>query len=544
MSGHWLDQLIILPILVPLVCGALVVLFNERRHRLKFTVNLLGTLGLLAMALALVYLTDSEYWPEGIGVYLAANWSAPFGIVLMADRLTAVMLLLTSLLALAALVFSLTRWSRVGVHFHSLFQFLLMGINGAFLTGDLFNLFVFFEVMLAASYGLLLHGYNTLRIRAGMQYIVINLVSSFFFLIGVALIYAAAGSLNMADLSARIGGLGPSDRLLLEMGAAILAVAFLTKSAMWPLGFWLPTTYSAASPPVAAMLVLMTKVGIYVLLRLWLLLFSDAAGESAGFGGNALLWGGLATLAFGTIGLLASQEPGRMAGYSAIVSSGTLLAAIGYGQPSLVTAALFYLMSSTLAVAAFLLLIELIERIRSPGAAVLALTMEAFAIDDPPQESAGVAIPAAMAFLGLAFVGCALIITGLPPLSGFIAKFGIFHALLNSSSLMVGGETEISALTWGLLALVILSGLAGIISLMRFGVRTFWVANISTPPRLQIAEAAPITLLLLLCVVMTVQAGPVMAYLDRASQALHQPGTYIQRVLSEPPVSNDPEIRP
>lgn len=538
MSGHWFNQLIILPVLLPLICGALLILLNERRHQLKFTINLLSTLGLLVLALVLVYLTDSEYWPEGIGVYLAANWSAPFGIALMVDRLTAVMLLLTSLLALAALIFSMTRWSRIGVHFHSLFQFLLMGINGAFLTGDLFNLFVFFEVMLAASYGLLLHGYNITRIRAGMQYIVINLFASFFFLVGVALIYAAAGSLNMADLAARIGGLEATDRLLLEIGAAILAVAFLTKSAMWPLGFWVPTTYSAASPPVAAMLVLMTKVGVYVLLRLWLLLFSDAAGESSGFGGSALLWGGLATLTFGTIGLLASQEPGRMAGYSAIISSGTLLAVVGYGQPSLVTAALFYLLGSTLAVAAFLLLVELIERIRSPSAAMLALTMEAFAIEDAPEESAGVAIPAAMAFLGLAFVGCALIITGLPPLSGFIAKFSLFHALLNSPSLTMGGGNQMAPFAWSLLALIILSGLAGIISLMRFGVRTFWAANTSTPPRLRIAEATPISLLLLLCVVLTVQAGPVMAYLDRASQSLHEPQVYIERVLSEPSISS------
>src|SRR5690606_34970261 len=165
--------------------------------------------------------------------------------------------------------------------------------------------------------------------------------------------------------------------------------------------------------------------------RLWLLLFSDQAGEAAGFGGTMLLGLGLATLTFGAIGLLASQELGRMAGHSAIVSCGILLAALGSGQGQLLGAALFSLISPTLAVAALLLLVELVERLRDPAAAMLAITMEAFAVEDAPGESAGVIIPASLAFLGLSFVLCALIVTGLPPLSGFVAKFGLLHALLN-----------------------------------------------------------------------------------------------------------------
>ncbi|MDX3775268.1 monovalent cation/H+ antiporter subunit D [Chromatiaceae bacterium AAb-1] len=526
---NWLNHLILLPVVLPLLSGAALVLFNERHHHLKFLINFISTFIVLATACWLFHFTDTEGWPDGIGVYLAANWAAPFGIVLLADRLAALMLLLTAILATAALVYSYSRWSRLGIHFHSLFQFLLMGINGAFLTGDLFNLFVFFEVMLAASYGLVLHGYNVTRIRAGMQYIVVNLMSSFFFLIGIALIYAASGTLNMADLASRIAGLTDADRMLLETGIAILAVAFLTKSAMWPLGFWLPTTYTAACPPVTAMLVLMTKIGVYIILRLWLLLFSDAAGDSAGFGGNVLLFGGMLTLAFGAIGLLASQESGRMAGYSAVISSGTLLAAVGYGQPALISAALFYLLSSTLALAAFVLLIELIDRIRTPAASMLALTMEAFAIDDASKpESAGVAIPAAMAFLGLTFAACALIMAGLPPLSGFIAKFSIFATLLNENNQQLH-----SPFSWVLLILIIVSGLAAIIALMRFGVRTFWSTS-AVPPRLQITEAAPISVLLALCVTMTIAAGPLHGYLQRVAADLHQPQLYIDRVISSP----------
>jgi multicomponent K+:H+ antiporter subunit D len=530
MSLAWSQHLIMVPVLLPLLCGALLVPFNESRHRLKFAVNMVSVLCLFAVAVRLLVMTDNGLWPQSINVYLAANWTAPFGIALVADRMAAMMLLLTSIIAGCALLYSAQRWSRIGVHFHSLFQFLLMGINGTFLTHDLFNLFVFFEVMLAASYGLLLHGYNVARLRAGIQYIAVNLAASLLFLIGVALIHASTGALNMADLAARLPDAGAHQLPLLKTGAAILALAFLVKSAMWPLGFWLPTTYSAASPPVAAMLVLMTKVGPYVILRVWLLAFSGAAGPAAGFAFDLFLWGGMATIFFGAAGMLATDVSGRLAGYASVVSSGILLAVIGYGQPSLVSAGLYYLLGSTLALSAFMLLLELIERIRSPGAAVLAVTMEAFAVEESPGEPVGVGIPAALAFLGLSFAACALVITGLPPLSGFVAKFGLFHALLNPPA---SGTTPT---TWTLMVLIVLSGMAAIIALLRFGVRTFWAAGNVAQPRLPVTEVAPICLLLGLCVLLTVQAGPVMAYLIRTGSDLYRPALYIERVLSEPTV--------
>ncbi len=528
----WLDHLILVPVLLPLLAGAVLIPINETRHRLKFAINAMSVLGLLVTALLLVQLVDGGHWSEDIGVYLAANWLAPFGIVLLVDRLAAMMLLLAAVIATATLLYSMVRWSRIGVHFHSLFQFLLMGVNGAFLTHDLFNLFVFFEVMLAASYGLLLHGYNVNRIRAGLQYIAVNLVASLVFLIGVALIYAATGTLNMSDLAARVAALGAEDLALLKIGMAVLVIAFLVKGAMWPLGFWLPTAYASASPPVAAMLVLMTKVGVYVIMRVWLLVFSDGGGEATGFGSEFLLWGGLATVAFGAVGMLASQEQGRLAGYAAIVSSGTLLAVVGYGQASLITAGLFYLLSSTLAVAAFMLLIELVDRVRSPAAAMLAVTMEAFEFEENPAQPVGKGIPAALAFLGLSFAASTLIIAGLPPLSGFVAKFGLFHALLHPQA----GDA-VAAPAWAFMALVLVSGLIAIIAMMRFGVRTFWASGAVAPPRLQFMEAAPVTLLLFLCVALTVQAGPIFGFLERTSADLHQRAQYVDRVLSSPAVS-------
>ena len=549
MSLHWTQHLILVPILLPLLVGALLAPLTQGWHRLKFWASYASLLGMLATALALIQMTDGGHWDDGMGVYLAANWSAPFGIALLADRLSALMLLLAAVLGLASLHFTKKRWGKIGVHYHTMFQFLMMGINGAFLTHDLFNLFVFFEVMLAASYGLVLHGYNAERIRASMQYIAINLAAALMFLLGTAMIYATTGTLNMADLAARVATLDGEELALLKVGATVLALAFLTKGAMWPLGFWLPTTYAAASPPVAVMLVLMTKVGAYIVLRLWLLIFSDSAGAAAGFGQDALLYAGMSTIVFGAAGMLSTDTAGRMAGYGAIISSGTLLAVIGYGQPSLVTAGSYYLIGSTIAVAAFLLLIELIDRIRSPRSAMLALTMEAFAVEDAPAEPSGRGVPAAMAFVSLAFAACALMIAGLPPLSGFVAKFSMFHALLNPPAVVDSVSTGVvPASVWTLMALIVLSGLIAVISMMRFGVRTFWANAGAEPPKLHRTEVVPVLFLLSLSVLMTVQANSLFSYLERASADIHRPSTYVSRVLSEPsvpaPASTSPSEAP
>jgi formate hydrogenlyase subunit 3/multisubunit Na+/H+ antiporter MnhD subunit len=270
---------------------------------------------------------------SGVRTYQLGNWPAPFGIVLVLDRLSALMLVLTSVLGIAALLYSLARWHRMGPRFHTIFQLQLMGLNGAFLTGDLFNLFVFFEVLLAASYGLVLHGDGVARVRAGLAYIAINLMESFLFLIGASLVDGVTGTL---------------------------------------------------------------------------------------------------TIVFGTVGVLAAQSLPRLAGCSVLVSSGTLIAAIGTGGGAVIGSALFYLVSSTLGIAALFLLIELVERMRDPGADVLAVTMEAYGEGDDDPEEVGEAIPATVALLGGSFIACALLLAGLPPLAGFIGKFGMTAAMLKT----------------------------------------------------------------------------------------------------------------
>jgi multicomponent K+:H+ antiporter subunit D len=533
------DHLLIAPILIPLVAGALMLFYDERRRRERRIIALVSAASLLFVAIELVDMVAGAD-ATTVGLYLLGNWPPPFAIVLVLDRLSALMLLLTALLALPALVFATARWDRRGQHFHSLFQFLLMGVNGAFLTGDLFNLFVFFEVLLAASYGLALHGSGPLRVRAGLHYIAINLAASLLFLIGVSLIYGVTGTLNMADLATRVPLVPAADRPLLAAGAAVLGVAFLVKAAMWPLCFWLPITYMAAAPPAAAMFAVLSKVGVYVILRLSSLAFGTAAAQLTGLGAELLLAGGLATLVFGTIGVLASQGLGRLAGSAVLVSSGTLLAVVGMsglgGGSPLVAAALYYLVASTIGLSALYLMVELIEREQGAVAAMLTVTAEAYGLGDEDlaevEMGVGPQVPGATAVLGLCFAACALVIAGLPPLAGFLGKFAMLAAALGSGGLAEGGVAPVALV---FTALVIASGLAALIALAREGIRTFWAAEEEEMPTVPLIEIAPVVLLLALTVAMTVKAEPVMRYMEATASALNHPHVYVRGVLGGAP---------
>jgi multicomponent K+:H+ antiporter subunit D len=521
-----LDHLVIAPILLPLLAAILILTAYERTPHLKASINVTATVLQVVVGVLLVMQVDGQNGPS---VYLLGNWAPPFSILLVADRIAALLVLLTAVLALAALLFSLARWQRAGTHFHPLFQLFLMGVSGAFLTGDLFNLFVFFEVMLAASYGLVFYPATEARVRAGLHYLVINLFASLLFLIGVALIYSVTGTLNMAHLATVVPALDPAQKPLLHAGAAVLAVAFLIKAGAWPLCFWLATTYAAAIAPVAAVLAIASKVGVYTLLRLWQLMFD---GNEA-FAGLCLLLGGLATVLFGTLCVLASQELGRLAGYSVLLSSGTVLAVIGTGSSTAIGAALFYLVSSTLALGAFWLLVELAERGRSAVADLLAVTQEAFGtaeesdLEEP--EPVGVIIPATMALLGLSFIGCALLLAGMPPLSGFLGKYAMLAAVLG------GDGSAVGVAGWSIVALLLLSGFASLIGFSRAGMRLFWPALPRTVPTVRVIEMAPIGLLLALCLAMMVGADRMMAFTQAAAAEVSQPVQYVEQVLATLP---------
>ncbi|QXW17183.1 monovalent cation/H+ antiporter subunit D [Comamonas aquatica] len=549
-----MPHLMLAPIVLPMLTAALMLLLKEEQQQVKMVMNVGTTaLGLLA-AIALLLWADQSGSSTTMGVYLPGNWQAPFGIVLAVDRLTALMLVLTYSIALASSLFSTARWHKAGVHFHPLFQLQLMGLSGAFLTADLFNLFVFFEIMLAASYGLLLHGSGRMRVQSGMHYIAINLAASSLFLIGVSMLYGLTGTLNMADLAQAIPEVSAADRGLLHTAAGILATAFLIKAAVWPLNFWLVPAYSAATAPVGALFALMTKVGIYTILRLWTLMFSSEAGDSALFGSMWLIAGGMATMVFGGIGTLAATRLTHLAGYAAILSSGTLLAAIGFGQNMLTAGLLYYLPSSTLAVAILFLLADIMDRWRNDGNIDIddeeapflnseLVPTQSLNLDENEQVLIGRAIPASAAFLGLAFIMCTLVVTGLPPLSGFIGKFAMLTNLINPVGLGQSAGYQAGPWGWVLMGLMIATGLFALIALTRAGIRHFWATHERGTPELRISEGLPIAALMALCMVLTVKADSVMQYTQNAANTLHAPGTYIQAVMETRPVPN-PTIAP
>ncbi|ETF07419.1 monovalent cation/H+ antiporter subunit D [Pseudomonas moraviensis] len=537
-----MTHLIAAPILLPLLTAAIMLMLGEKHRPLKAKINLFSSVLGLFISVMLLQWTQTTGVPGSIGVYLPGNWQAPFGIVLVVDRLSALMLVLTGIIGVSALLFAMARWDGAGSSFHALFQIQLMGLYGAFLTADLFNLFVFFEVLLAASYGLLLHGSGRARVSSGLHYISINLLASSLFLIGAALIYGVTGTLNMADLAMKIPLVPEADRGLLHAGAGILAVAFLAKAGMWPLNFWLVPAYSSASAPVAAMFAIMTKVGIYTLLRLWTLLFSGQAGASAFFGGDWLIYGGMATMACAGLAIIAAQRLERMASLSILVSAGILLSAIGFAQPNLIGAALFYLVSSTLALSALFMLAELIERSRSAneipledGSELLPRPQESLQppkginLDDEQKAVVGQVIPWTMAFLGLSFIACALLIIGMPPLSGFIGKLSLIGALLNPLGL--GTAAPLSPGAWGLLALLILTGLASLMAFSRLGIQRFWTPEERPSPLLRKLECAPIFLLLGLSIALTFKAEPLLRYTQATADALNNPQQYVFAVL-------------
>ena len=553
MIGVMSPHLIIAPVLLPVLTAALMLALGEQRRETLAGLNVGSCLVGLALSILLAWSVHHGAAPASpgqtpgsigtLGIYLPANWPTPFGIVLVLDRLSSAMLLLTSVMATAALIFAVARWDRIGVHFHPLFQIQLMGLNGAFLTGDLFNLFVFFEVLLAASYGLLLHGPGRQRVGAGLHYIAINLVASSFFLVGAAMLYGVTGTLNMADLAVRIPEVAAQDQAMLHAGVAILGMAFLTKAAVWPMGFWLVPAYSAAGAPVAALFSIMTKVGIYAILRLWSLGFSGEEGTLR-WGADWLVGGGLATVAFGLLGLLQARQLGRVTGFGVMVTSGTLLAAIGFNQPTVTGGALYYLLSSTMAAGAMFLLIELIDRSRllesefpNPDDA----DPVPFFLDEiePPRDTnlderqealTGRVIPASTAFLGFSFLACTLLLTGTPPLSGFIGKFMMLSGLLSTEEAGSALQEPVSTAAWVMLALVIAAGFAALVALSRTGIRMFWTPRDRPAAQLKVLECLPIGLLLTLCLLISFRAEPLARYLQAAASELKDPHGYVQAV--------------
>jgi multicomponent K+:H+ antiporter subunit D len=510
------NHLIVAPIVLPLVAGALCALLGPRAPRFTAALSLAATLGLLAVAVTLMRQASSGV----VQPYLLGNWDAAFGIALVLDRLSALMLVLTALVALISLLYALAGDHRRGAHFHALFQFQLMGLCGAFLTADLFNLFVFFEVLLSASYGLMLHGHGAgqrERLKATVHYVIFNLAGSALFLIAVSLLYGITGTLNMADLSLRLAALPPENAALAQAAALMLLVVFAVKAALLPLYFWLPDAYASATAPVAALFAIMTKVGVYAIARTTTLLFAE--GATAQVFTPVLPALALATLVLAAVGVLAARRLRGLVAYLVVGSAGTLLLCIGLATRDSVAAGLFYLANSTLVAAAWFLIADRVANARASGDALL----------NPTALARGGWAP-----LGIAFFIAAVAVAGMPPLAGFFGK-----ALL----LQAAGDTAWAA--WSV-ALVIGSSLGVIVGLARAGSSIFWkpgAALSAAPSPHHALHTSAIVLGLSLVAGASAFARPLSAYTDAAASQLFERGAYIQAVLGARPVPPAYDVR-
>ncbi|MET1755960.1 monovalent cation/H+ antiporter subunit D [Novosphingobium sp. RD2P27] len=493
-----MTALIAAPLLLPAFAATAALLFRRRRRLIGAGISIFATALLLLADIALIM----QAMRGEIIAYDLGGWPAPYGIVLVLDRLAALMLVLTAVLALAVIVHAvLTGLDRKGWHFHPLFHFQLLGVNGAFLTGDLFNLFVFFEVLLIASYGLLLHGQGARRLTAGVQYVVVNLVGSIIFLIALGLLYGVTGTLNMADVLVRGADLPAGDQGLFRAAGLLLLVVFGLKAALLPLHLWLPRAYAGAAPAVAALFAIMTKVGAYAIVRTGPLVIGVQAGDY-------VLPAALATMLLGFAGMLAARGLRSMAAFALIGSTATLLAAVALFEPGALAAGLYYLPHTTLSAALLFLLTDLVIRWRC---------VEGDAMVPTPTYSGRVG-------LGALFLAAGVALAGLPPLSGFIGKLLILDAALTSSWAVA---------IW---ALVLGTSFIAVIALSRAGSTLFWKQD-STPATAgrgepaPLWESAPSLFLVAALVALTVGAGPITAYMEATSRQVFDTNAYVHAVL-------------
>jgi multicomponent K+:H+ antiporter subunit D len=509
--NHW----IVAPVILPALLAPVILLAMRHDLLLQRVANLAGTAAITVIAFALFLQTLDGT----VQAYELGAWPGPFGIVLVLDRLSALMVLLTAVVALTVAVYVVaTGWDARGRHFHALYQFQIMGLAGAMLTGDAFNLFVFFEILLIASYGLMVHGGGAMRLRGGVQYVVYNLAGSTLFLFALGVVYATLGTLNMADMAERAAVLPEGDTALLRVAAALLLVVFLVKGALIPVHFWLPNTYALAPAPVAALFAIMTKVGAYAVIRVWTLVFPEDLASAGDIAATVLIPGGLITLMVGMVGVLAGGTLARVAAFAGVASMGTLFLTVGAFTPEAMAAALYYLVHSTLAAAILFLVVDQVRARR--GASRLDLR--------PPMPGSGL--------IAALFFAAAIAAAGLPPLSGFVGKLLVLDAL---------ADHALWVWVW---AVVLGTSLLAVVGFARAGSILFWKAHAVPPdeadtvpsetritalaqqpaPGLALGAAGA---LLAGTVALTVFAGPAMRLAEATAEQLFARTPYIEAVL-------------
>jgi multicomponent Na+:H+ antiporter subunit D len=421
------ESLLPLPVLLPLLgAGAALVLAGRPTAQRAVSVGVLSAV----VAISAMLLAGAVHGPRVVTV---GSWPAPLGITLVADQLSTVMLLTSMTVTLLVLLYAIGQGTsdddaRAPVSiFHPTYLVLTAGVANAFLSGDLFNLYVGFEVLLMASYVLLTLGGTRARVRAGLTYVVVNVLSSLVFLIGIALVYAAVGTLNLAQIAVRTSSVPPGTQLAIHL---VLLTAFGIKAAVFPLSAWLPDSYPTAAAPVTAVFAgLLTKVGVYSVIRTQTLLF-----PGSGVADDVLMVAALATMVIGALGAIAQEDLKRVLSFTLVGHIGYMVFGVALATPAGVGAAIFYVVHHITVQATLFCVAGLIERVGGSTSTT---------------RLAGLA--AASPVLAVLYFVPAINLGGIPPLSGFVGKLGLVEAGVQDGSvlawLLVGGSVLTSLLT-------------------------------------------------------------------------------------------------
>lgn len=495
-----MTNLIILPILIPLFTGVILIFLNKRitAQRVVATISSIGTI-------IAAWLIVQKVRIDGIQSLNVSSWDAPFGITLVSDMFSALLVLTTSIISFVCLIYSFKSIGeeREKYYFYAVFNFLLVGVYGAFITGDIFNLFVFFEVMLMSSYVLLVLGGTKIQLRESVKYLLVNVISSALFVIAVAYLYSVVGTLNMAHISARINEISVNGMPgILTVIAVLFLIVFGLKGAIFPLYFWMPGSYYAPPAPVLALFgALLTKVGVYSITRTYTLFFYH---DMDTFGLLSIL--AILSIVFGVIGAIAYWDIKNIIIYNIIVAVGVILYGISVLNTASITGVVYYLMHDMLIKAALFLLVGVVISITG--------TSNLRNISGLINRFPG---------LGWTFFIAALALAGIPPLSGFVGKLLIVQGGFE-------GESFLGAF------ITLMSSLLVLFSVMKIFINGFWGKD-----RTYVGEEkAPVKELLIAPVMLVVISAlygigseSILPYISQAADTLLDPNIYINAVLKE-----------
>lgn len=494
-----MNWIVPLPVVVPLLAAGLALAFG-RRPRLQALISTAALSGVFVASVALMVITDTS-GPQVVNV---GSWGAPVGIALVVDRLSALMLAVSALVILGVLLYSLAQGIADGPEgapltiFHPTYLVLAAGVANAFISGDLFNIYVGFEILLAASFVLLTLGGTGERIRAGSIYVVVSLLSSVLFLVAIAMIYAATGTVNLAHLSERLGDLPADFQFVLQ---ALLLIAFLVKAAVFPMSAWLPDSYPTAPAPVTAVFAgLLTKVGVYAIIRTQTLLFSDARMDTI------LLAAAIVTMLVGIIGAVAQDDLKRLLSFTLVSHIGYMVFGVALATHMGLSAAIFYVAHHITVQTALFLVAGLVER-RSGTTSL---------------EHLGGLAKLAPA-LGILFFVPAMNLAGIPPMSGFLGKLGLLQAGVDAGTPLAYTAVVASLLT----------SLLTLYAIAKAWNKAFWQPATEKLPNVRTPKSmfGPTAVLAAFGVLLAVVAGPLYAYTDSAAADLSDRTPYVSSVL-------------